>query len=37
MNHEVSYEQVMTVTASWDKVKQIPDYVPIIGELLFVR
>jgi hypothetical protein len=34
---EISYNMVVSVTRSWDKVKSIPNYLEIMGEMIFIR
>jgi len=34
---EVSYNTVMDVTMSWDKLKQTANYQDVAGELIFLR
>jgi hypothetical protein len=37
IEYEVNYNQVMTVTHSWDKIKMMPDYEARFGKLLFEK
>jgi hypothetical protein len=34
---DISYKMVVRVTRSWDQVRRIPNYLQIMGEMIFIR